>query len=135
MSDFSEKELDSIFKKAREIKGLDSNEWRLDASGAIIRRSSYGSDDDFFGWEVDHIVPSSKLENANVPEELIDHDYNLRPLNWNNNRSKGDDYPDYTTSIVSEDEGKSNVKKEGSRTVNRQKREQLQKLYKSYIEL
>lgn len=42
MSTFSEKELDQIFRKAREIKGLDPDEWRLDASDAIIRRSSYG---------------------------------------------------------------------------------------------
>lgn len=135
MSTFSEKELDQIFKKAREIKGLNPDEWRLDASDAIIRRSSYGCDDEFFGWEVDHIVPKSKLEDAGVPEQLIDHDYNLRPLNWNNNRSKADDYPNYNTTIVSEDEGKSNVRKEGSRTVNTSKQEQLRRLYAQFLTL
>lgn len=135
MSDFSEKELDQIFKKAREIKGLDPDEWRLDASDAIIRRSSYGCDDEFFGWEVDHIVPKSILEGADVPERLIDHDYNLRPLNWNNNRSKADDYPNYKTAMVSEDEGKSNVRKEGSRTVNTSKQGLLRKLYAQYLTL
>lgn len=135
MSTFSEKELDQIFKKAREIKGLDPNEWRLDASDAIIRRSSYGCDDEFFGWEVDHIVPRSILEGADVPEQLIDYDYNLRPLNWNNNRSKADDYPSYKTTMVSEDEGKSNVRKEGSRTVNTPKQEQLRRLYAQYLTL
>lgn len=81
----------------------------MDACDAIIRRGSYGRDDDFFGWEVDHIVPKSLLEDNGVPQELIDDFRNLRPLNWRNNVSKGNDYPEYKAEICSEDGGESNV--------------------------
>lgn len=135
MPNFSEKDLDRIFSKGRIINGLDPKSWRLDASDAIICRSSYGRDDEFFGWEVDHVVPKSMLEAAKVPEALIDYEQNLRPLNWNNNNSKGNDYPTYTTVIVSLDDGKSNCKKKGRRTVNKFKQLQLKKLYVDYLQL
>ena len=57
MKDFTEEELDRMFSKAMLIDGCDQDEWRLDASGAIIRRSSRGRTDRLYGWEVDHIVP------------------------------------------------------------------------------
>ena len=45
----SEKDKDRIFRKARKIEGLDADEWRMDACDAIIHRSSFGRDDEFFG--------------------------------------------------------------------------------------
>lgn len=131
----SEKEKDRIFRKARKIEGLDADEWRMDACDAIIHRSSYGRDDEYFGWEVDHIVPKSLLEDNGVPQELIDDFRNLRPLNWRNNVSKGDDYPEYKAVICSEDGGESNVLRDSSRTVNKAKQDELRKLYSDYLDL
>lgn len=135
MKDFTEQELDSIFNKASEINGCDPNEWRLDASGAIIRRSSYGSDDELYGWEVDHIVPQSFLEDNDVPDDLIDDDKNLQPLNWNNNNSKGDDYPDYWIVVEADELQESNVSVNKEKTISVMKQNELKELYKDYIQL
>lgn len=131
----SEKDKDRIFRKGRKIEGLDADEWRMDACDAIIHRGSYGRDDDFFGWEVDHIVPRSLLEDNGVPQELIDDFRNLRPLNWRNNVSKGNDYPKYTAEICSEDGGKSNVLRSSKRTVNKSRQNELKDLYARYLKL
>lgn len=132
---FSEVEKNKIFRKARIIEGLDADEWRMDACDAIIYRYSYGRNDDFFGWEVDHIVPKSRLQEKGVPQELIDDFRNLRPLNWRNNASKGDDYPKYKAEIRSEDGGESNVLRASNRTVNKAKQEELRSLYSEYLDL
>ena len=131
----SEKEKDRIFSKARKIEGLDADEWRMDACDAIIHRSSFGRDDEFFGWEVDHIVPKSLLEENGVPQDLIDDFQNLRPLNWRNNVSKGNDYPSYKVEIQSEDGGESNVIRSRRRTVNQVKQKELRELYAKYLKL
>lgn len=131
----SEKDKDRIFRKARKIEGLDADEWRMDACDAIIHRSSFGRDDEFFGWEVDHIVPKSLLEENGVPQDLIDDFQNLRPLNWRNNVSKGNDYPSYKVEIQSEDGGESNVIRSRRRTVNQVKQKELRELYAKYLKL
>ena len=131
----TETDKDKIFRKARSIEGLDADEWRMDACDAIIHRSSYGRDDEFFGWEMDHIVPKSLLEEKDVPQELIDDFRNLRPLNWRNNASKGDDYPAYRADIRSEDGGESNIIRSSRRTVNQAKQKKLRDLYAKYLQL
>ena len=55
MKDFTEEELDAMFRKVRHINGCDQDEWYIDASGAIIKRSSHGRTDELYGWEVDHM--------------------------------------------------------------------------------
>ena len=118
MKDFTEQELNAMFSKASKIDGLDPDEWRRDASGAIIKRSSYGRDDELYGWEVDHIVPQSLLEDNDVPDDLIDDDKNLRPLNWNNNKSKGDNYPNYWIVVEADELQESNVLVNKTKTIN-----------------
>ncbi len=67
----------SIWLKAKPIAGYDSDVWRHDDFGDVIKRPEYGNRDSEFGWEVDHIVPKAQGGS--------EHASNLRPLNWKNN--------------------------------------------------
>ena len=130
---FTEEQKNAIFGKCRIIEGLDPKIWRLDSSGAIIRRTSYGRDDELYGWEIDHVIPLSIMEEYNVPEDKRNDMSNLRAMNWNNNASKGDSYPSYDIVVTSEDDGKSNTFIIGRKTVNAQLQERLKALYGQYI--
>ena len=61
------------------------NEIRKDACGALMKKGYHGVTSQKMGWEVDHILP--------VAKDGIDVLSNLQPLQWENNRSKADDYP------------------------------------------
>ena len=74
-----------IFYKGNLIANEDSNEWRTDICGAIMQYSKHGNTNSEYGWEIDHIKPQA-LKGS-------DETYNLQPLNWRNNRKKGDTYP------------------------------------------
>lgn len=135
MKDFTEEELDAMFRKVRHINGCDQDEWYIDASGAIIKRSSHGRTDELYGWEVDHIVPESLLRAKGVPQEMIDDDINLRPLNWNNNVSKGDDYPIYRIAVEADSFQESNDAVDKFKEVSTDKQSRLREFYKDYISL
>ena len=66
-----------------------------------------------------------------MPEDLINAPANLRAMNWQNNVSKGSDYPRYSTVVKAK--GNVNVATKGSRIVNAAKQEELQELYKTYL--
>jgi hypothetical protein len=55
---------------------------RVDAFDSIIWKEAYGNANSKFGWEIDHIEPVAKRGG----DELE----NLQPLQWENNRRKGD---------------------------------------------
>lgn len=76
----TKKIIESVWKKAKPIRGKNPNVWRKDIYGNIIRFSSYGTKGDF-GWEIDHIKPKDK----GGSDQLI----NFRPLHWTENRKKG----------------------------------------------
>ena len=59
--------------------------WRWDICGHVMKYSEHGNIDSKYGWEIDHIIPSAK----DGSDELN----NLQPLQWENNRRKGDTYP------------------------------------------
>ena len=59
--------------------------WRWDICGHVMKYSEHGNTDSKYGWEIDHIIPSAK----DGSDELN----NLQPLQWENNRRKGDTYP------------------------------------------
>ena len=82
---FTEEEEQEVWGKAQVLTGYPENEVRLDACGAIIHREDYGNTSSHYGWEIDHIKPVSKGGGDEID--------NLHPLQWRNNRSKGDDYP------------------------------------------
>lgn len=79
--DVSKELIDQVWRKASVVLGLDPNQKRSDVCGAIIAKASYGMQTEY-GWEIDHCVPTSRGGN--------DHQSNLQPLHWQNNRAKSD---------------------------------------------
>ena len=63
------------------------NNFRKDVCGASMQRSKYGKTVEW-GLELDHKKPVSKGGTDDLS--------NLQPLQWENNRHKGDDYPDWS---------------------------------------
>lgn len=115
----NEATVDLIWKKGLKVEGYDSNLYRQSFSGAWIARKSYGDRESMLGWEIDHVYPKSK---GGTDEEV-----NLRPINWQNNISKGDNYPEYVAAIVSEEN--KNVERETPCTVGSALQAKLKKLY------
>ncbi len=120
-----------IWEKGIEDKNYDPDKVRKDACGAWMIYDQMNRDDNpFFAWEVDHIVPVSVLKEYGVPDELINDIRNLRPLNWNNITSKGDDYPSYKAVMVSKAD--KNIRTEEYKEVSTSLQNELKKLYKDY---
>jgi hypothetical protein len=119
MADYSEKQIQDVWNKGTIVDDFDSSKYRKDVAGAWMQRDKYGKEE-LYGWEIDHVYPESKGGNSNL--------INLRPMQWENNRSKADDFPNYNTSKTSD--GNANIDKEGSFTVNENLQAELKKLYK-----
>ncbi len=76
-----------VWAKGRPIQGYDPVLWRRDSCGRAMKYTEHGNTSSEYGWEIDHIYPTS-LGGADTLD-------NLQPLNWKNNRRKGDTYPWY----------------------------------------
>lgn len=87
--------IQAVWEKGLVVEGYNPDLYRKDAGGAWIARDAYADRNREFGWEIDHIFPKAKGGD--------NHFFNLRPMNWNNNVSKGDDYPKYTAAVTSKD--------------------------------
>lgn len=81
----SEQVKQAVWAKGQPIPGFDAALWRRDICGRYMRYSNHGNRNEGSGWEIDHIVPSSR-----GGETTLD---NLQPLNWQNNSRKSDQYP------------------------------------------
>ena len=57
-----------------------------------MQRASHGTTGDY-SWEIDHIRPVAH----GGGDELT----NLQPLQWKNNRHKGDDFPNWSCAVGS----------------------------------
>ena len=123
-----------VWDKAPYIDIRHPEHGKYDPCRACIKEKEYGNQDSDYGWQIDHIFPEKKLQDAGVPQELIDHIDNLRPMHHKNNNKKSYDFPVYT-GIVSA-AGTTNydvIWREYS--IKRNHICRLQKLYREYLDI
>lgn len=139
MAQFTDEQLDEIWEKVKKDSSDYSGKMRKDACGAWMKRDKYGDRNSSFGWEVDHIYPKSKLEDAHVPDDLINNMTNLRPLHWKNNDSKDADYPHYESAVTAGlyriadgKVGYSNIPSGKGKTINVDVQQRIKKLFSGY---
>ena len=88
---FSDDEIQKVWNKAKKIGGEDASVYRQDYAGVWIKRDEYVTKDSTLGWDIDHRKPVAKGGSDDLT--------NLDPIQWNNNRTKRDDYPHWSTSM------------------------------------
>ena len=116
---FDENLINKVWNSAKIEAGYNPDRFRKDACGAWIIRNQYGRSDTIYGWEIDHIYPQA----LGGKDDL----FNLRAMQWENNRSKGDDYPVYKAVVRAE--GNKNVYEDSQFTVNQDKQQLLSNKY------
>ena len=123
--------LDYLWGRAFPVEGYNQDRYRHDACGAWIERDKYGDRTSPYGWEIDHIYPQSLLKERKVEQNEIDNRGNLRALNWQNNDSKGTDYPSYHAKVRAE--GNKNVIDDRELVVHKDTQQVVDGLFGKYI--
>ena len=88
---FSEADVLRVWKKGKIVPGYASDQYRKDACGAWMSFSDYGNTNQKNGWEIDHIIPVSRGGSDRLSY--------LQPLQWKNNRHKGNTYPHWSCAV------------------------------------
>ena len=134
MSNFSDAQIEKIWRKGLTLDGWNSDEYRLDAAGAMMVKSHRGQDDNY-DWEIDHVLSKKKMKELGIPEEEWDNDDNLRPFNAKNNNRKSDDYPIYTRALVFDESLNRNIESEVERVVNEEVQQAIKDNYGLDVEV
>lgn len=87
---FAEDLVEAVWQKGTVVPGYDPRWYRRDACGWWIARAEHGQTSKY-GWEIDHVRPVAKGGS--------DHLSNLQPLHCENNRSKRDDWPNWSCAV------------------------------------
>jgi hypothetical protein len=85
---FNENIIERVWQKGKIEPDYPS--FRKDKCGASMQRDKYGETEQW-GWEIDHIKPVALGGVSDID--------NLQPLQWENNRHKGDNYPNWNCKI------------------------------------
>ena len=122
MATFSDDKIKTVWQNATTVEDTDPNKYRQDVCGAWMAWDNYGKQSPL-GWEIDHILP--------VAKGGTDHTDNLRALQWENNKSKADDFPTYKSAVTAED--LKNVSSVKQFTVHETTIRQLKKIYPTLV--
>lgn len=82
MFTYTNREIVLVWQKATIVPGYNPAVIRKDRCGAWIKLADFGKRSSIYGWEVDHIIPTSR-RGAHVLN-------NVQPLHWKNNAAKAD---------------------------------------------
>lgn len=115
----NEETIQAVWDKATIVENYDPQMFRKDGCGAWIIRGYYGQQESIYGWEIDHVYPQSLGGDDDIE--------NLRAMQWENNRSKGDDYPVYKAVVKAE--GNKNIRVDTQYTVNLDRQKILSEKY------